>query len=160
MKTFTIKATIEGKLTVPESLVQSLRHEAVTSAHESPQPQLSRIHLEHPTDDDAFVQAALKNALRQIVRHGIIADIGGLGVGVRIAPPQVSVSVPERVITAIKSKEQIGVDRISVQQINDAQLDAQGKGQEVTGLSDLAHYQMQQADAARELEEALAKSLA
>lgn len=118
MKTFHIEIKIGGKVTVPDTVLRDLRMAAADDPYtEGGDKFLNMIHKQHYEDDDAFLRAALSNALRNIARNGIIEDIGGMGVGVKCAPAQVTVSVPERVVTRIQSKEQIGVERIDVQRV-------------------------------------------
>ena len=117
MKTFSINVQITGKVTVPDSLLRELR----IAANEEPTDGGSRFlyDLNKATrgDDDEFLRRALSNSLRSLTRHGIIEDIGGLGVGCRCAPPLVQVSVPEHVVTKVKSREQVSVDRINVEAV-------------------------------------------
>lgn len=115
MKTFHIEIKIGGKVTVPDTILRDLRMAASDDpSSEGGDKFLNMIHKQHYEDDDAFLRAALSNALRNIARNGIIQDIGGMGVGVKCAPAQVTVSVPERVVTRIQSKEQVAVERIDV----------------------------------------------
>lgn len=115
MKTFSISITITGKVTVPDDTLRDLR----IAANDEPgdqggDPRLHALHLAYPTDDDSFLRGALTNGLRNVARNGIVTDISNMGVGARCAPPVVTVSVPEYVVTKVKAREQIGVDRISV----------------------------------------------
>ena len=115
MKTFSITIGVQGKITVPDSVVRDLRIEAAQEPGDAGGDAfLHALHLRTEGNDDEFVQAALKNALRNIVRNGIINDIGNMGVGVKAAPAIVTVSVPENVITKVRAREQISVERIDV----------------------------------------------
>lgn len=118
MKTFTITIAIEGKVTVPDALVRDLRIQAGDEPGEQGGDKfLYELNKQTEGNDDLFVQAALRNALRNIARNAIITDISAMGVGVKAAPANVTVSVPERVITAVKAREQVNVDRINVEPI-------------------------------------------
>lgn len=115
MKTFTIDIKIEGKVTVPDSILRDLRVQAVDGPEHGGDHFLHELSKQTEGNDDLFLQAALRNALRNIVRNGIVTDIGGMGVGVKCAPAVVGVSVPERIVTKVQAREQVGVDRIDVQ---------------------------------------------
>lgn len=115
MKTFAITIGVQGKITVPDSVIRDLRIEASQAPNaEGGDKFLFDLNARTQGNDDEFVQAALKNALRNIIRNGVINDIGGMGVGVKAAPAIITVSVPENVITKVKAREQISVDRIDV----------------------------------------------
>lgn len=115
MKTFSISITITGKVTVPDDTLRDLRIAAGDEpGDQGGDPRLHALHLAYPTDDDNFLRGALTNGLRNVARNGIVTDISNMGVGARCAPPVVVVSVPEHVITKVKAREQIAVDRINV----------------------------------------------
>lgn len=115
MKTFSITIGVQGKITVPDSVIRELRITAAQApGEEGGDAFLHALHLRTVGNDDEFVQAALKNALRNIVRNGIINDIGNMGVGVKAAPAIVTVSVPENIVTKVKAREQVSVERIDV----------------------------------------------
>ena len=114
MKTFSITIGVQGKITVPDSVIRELRITASEDVSEGGDKFLFDLNARTQGNDDEFVQAALKNALRNIVRNGILNDIAGMGVGVKAAPAIVSVSVPENVITKVKAREQVSVERIDV----------------------------------------------
>jgi hypothetical protein len=109
MRTFKIDIAISGKITLPDSLLKDLRTLAAEEPEDGGPDYLNRLHKEFYEDDDAFLQKALKHALRNIVRAGVVNDLGGLGegVGVRCAPATVEVSVPERVVTKVKARTQL-----------------------------------------------------
>ncbi|APU03157.1 hypothetical protein HOR51_gp16 [Ralstonia phage phiAp1] len=108
MKTFSIDISLTGKVTIPDSTLRDLRIEAAQApGEEGGDRYLHELHNRFPEDDDQFLQHALKNALRNIVRNGVVTDIGGMGVGVRAAPAVVNVSVPERVVTQVKERKQL-----------------------------------------------------
>ena len=109
MRTFSIGITVTGKITIPDAVLVKLREQASETPEEGGATHLNKLHKEFYEDDDKFLQAALKNALRSIMRAGLVSDIHSLGVGVgcRIAPATVDVSVPERVVTMVKSRQQI-----------------------------------------------------
>ncbi|BAN92325.1 hypothetical protein X534_gp14 [Ralstonia phage RSB3] len=114
MKTFSIDISIKGKVTVPETIIRDLRIQATDGPENGGDRFLHELSKQTQGDDDAFVQAALRNALRNIVRNGVINDIGGMGVGVKAAPATVTVSVPERIVTKVKAREQVAVERLDV----------------------------------------------
>lgn len=99
MRTYKFEIVAAGSITLPDKVRDALREMASESPEDGGDPYLHNLHKEFYTDDDAFLQAALKNALRGMVRSGLLADIGtlGAGVGCRIAPATVVVGVPERV---------------------------------------------------------------
>lgn len=109
MKTFAIAINITGKVTVPDTVLRELRIAASDGPEQGGDPFLHELSKRTEKDDDAFVQGALKNALRNIARNGIVNDIGGMGVGIKAAPALVSVSVPEHIVTAVKAREQVPV---------------------------------------------------
>lgn len=117
MKTFAIGIVLNGKITIPENVLKDLRNMAAEEPVDGGPDYLNRLHKETYEDDDAFLQGALKHALRNIVRAGVVSDLGGLGdgVGYKVAPAEVTVSVPERVVTKVKAREAISVDRLDVQ---------------------------------------------
>lgn len=127
MKTLAISIKIEGKVTVPDLVIAAVRAEAQLEVGSD--VFLSRINAEFPTDDEAFIQAALRNALRNIARNGIIKDIGGMGVGVKCAPAEVTVSVPERVVTMVKGREQVHVDSLAEDDVRITAADRRAKHQ-------------------------------
>lgn len=109
MRTFKFSAHVEGKITIPDTVLKDIRNMAAEEPVDGGPTHLNRLHKEHYENDDAFLQAALKNALRSIVRAGLLADLGNLGdgVGFRVAPPTVEVSVPETVVTKVKARSQL-----------------------------------------------------
>jgi len=109
MRTFKIAIAIDGKITLPDTILKDLRLLAAEEPADGGPDYLHRLHKEFYEDDDAFLQKALKHALRNIVRAGVVNDLGGLGegVGVRCAPATVEVSVPEKVITKVKARTQL-----------------------------------------------------
>lgn len=114
MKTFSITIGVQGKITVPDSVIRELRIAASEAPSDGGDRFLFDLNARTVGNDDEFVQAALKNALRNIVRNGILNDIAGMGVGVKAAPAIVTVSVPENIITKVKAREQVSVERIDV----------------------------------------------
>ena len=118
IKTFHVTIEVTGKITVPDTTLRELRITAGdTPGEQGGDKRLHDLNKQFPDDDDAFLQAALASGLRNVVRNGLITDIGNMGVGCRAAPPVVTVSIPERVVTAVKAREQIAVDRLSVEQV-------------------------------------------
>ena len=113
MKTFAITLSLTGKITVPERVIRDLRIAATDSPAEGGDRFLHELGKAQP-DDDLFIQAALKNALRNIARNGITQDIAAMGVGIKAAPAVVTVSVPEHIVTQIKALEQVPVSDITV----------------------------------------------
>lgn len=114
MKTFSFTIGVQGKITVPDSVIRELRITAGDNVSEGGDKFLFDLNARTQGNDDEFVQAALKNALRNIVRNGILQDIAGMGVGVKAAPAIITVSVPENIVTKVKAREQISVERIDV----------------------------------------------
>ncbi|CAI3971356.1 hypothetical protein VAC51_00027 [Variovorax phage VAC_51] len=114
MKTFSITIGVQGKITVPDSVIRELRITASEDPANGGDKFLFDLNARTQGNDDEFVQAALKNALRNIVRNGILNDIGGMGVGVKAAPAIVTVSVPENIVTKVKAREQVSIERIDV----------------------------------------------
>jgi len=118
MHTFKTSILIEAKITVPDTTLADLRRMATDDPKtEGGDPYLHELQERYPNDDDTFLNLALKNALRNIARNGIVTDIGSMGVGVRAAPAQVEVSVPERIVTKIAA----GIQRVSLDELADAQ---------------------------------------
>lgn len=117
MKTLAIAIALNGKITVPDSVIKDLRFEASAAAAN---PELTdghdkyaaEMHVKFPDDDEAFVQALLKNALRSIIRNGFVEDVRGMGCGIKLAPAEVEVSMPERIITKVKGREQINAEDV------------------------------------------------
>lgn len=117
MKTFAITIGVQGKITVPDSVIRELRITANEAPSDGGDQFLFDLNARTQGNDDEFVQAALKNALRNIVRNGILSDIAGMGVGVKAAPAIVTVSVPENIVTKVKAREQVSVERIDVRPV-------------------------------------------
>lgn len=118
MKTLSISIALSGKITVPDDIVKQLRTDAQSAAANS---DISKefadqyaidMNAKYPEDDEAFVQALLKNALRSIIRTGFAEDVNRMGCGIKLAPAQVEVSMPERIVTMVKGREQIAADNV------------------------------------------------
>lgn len=109
MRTFKFNIAVEGRITIPDAVLKDIRNLAAEAPVDGGDTFLNKLHLDNYENDDAFLQGALKNALRSIVRNGLVGDIGSLGdgVGYRVAPATVEVSVPENVITKVKAREQV-----------------------------------------------------
>lgn len=109
MRTFEFTIEVAGKVTIPDTVLSDLRNMAAEEPVDGGPVFLHNLHKATYESDDDFLQGALKNALRSIVRNGLVNDIGGLGAGVgyRVAPALVTVSVPERVVTKVKDRLQL-----------------------------------------------------
>lgn len=112
MQTLKIKIALDGTITVPASVLKQLRDEATVAAANpefanAAEKYQAELHTQYPNDDD-FVSALLKNALRNLMRTGFAADVAGMGCGLKLAPPTVDVSIPPRIVTQIAAgKEQL-----------------------------------------------------
>lgn len=127
MKTFAFQILLQGRVVIPEQLVADLRAQALKDPEDGGDVFITKCHEEHPTDDELFINTMLINALRKMARYGFGQDIAKLGQGVsaRLAPAQVSVSVPDRVTRAIAMKQDaevaVQVREVSPKQYAEAQ---------------------------------------
>lgn len=105
MKTFKFDIQAAGTITVPDSLVTQLRNEARLGPEMGGDEYAHRMHNLHPDNDDEFIAALLKNTLRSTFRNGFGRDITDLmGCGLRMAPAQVQLAIPERVTERLAAK--------------------------------------------------------
>jgi len=109
MKTFHFTMALDGRITIPDAVLKDLRSMAAEEPADGGEQYLNKLHKEHYTNDDEFLRLALKHALRNVVRVGFVSDVQsfGTGVGLRLAPADVTVDVPDRVVTKVKGREQL-----------------------------------------------------
>jgi hypothetical protein len=86
MQTFQVTLKLDIRAVVPERFLQEARAEAVA---EGASAFLKRVQELYPEDDDQFMLAILKNAIRSQVRHNLVDFLQRSGVGGSVSPVQV-----------------------------------------------------------------------
>lgn len=94
MKTFKGTLNIDFSIVVTEQFIEARRAQAKA---EDTSVFLKRTDAEHPVNDEAFIEALLKNTIRRHVRESIAELCAGSGLGARIAPATIELIglVPE-----------------------------------------------------------------
>jgi hypothetical protein len=86
MQTFQVSLKIDVRTVVPEQFLQESRREAQA---EDASAFLKRVQELYPDNDDQFMLAIVKNAVRAQVRHNLIEFLQRSGVGGTVSPVQV-----------------------------------------------------------------------
>lgn len=88
MQTFKGEVSLPFKVVVPQQFLDDLRTMA-----QSPDatPFLKQVQLNHPENDDAFVGAVLKNAIRHNSRDQLVELFNVSGLGGTVAPATIEV---------------------------------------------------------------------
>lgn len=102
MQTFKLSLGIDLKVVVPDHFLKAAREEAQKA---DTTVFLKGVQEAHPEDDDAFMLAIAKNALRNHVRTNTVRFIEASGLGGSVSPVAVEVLEFE-----IPSKEEVPVE--------------------------------------------------
>jgi hypothetical protein len=80
-------------IVVPQSFIDLRRTEALKEYPDGPHPEpfLVAANKLHPTDDDAFCAAILKNGMKVTLRHNMAELFGSTGLGLTASPAMIGV---------------------------------------------------------------------
>lgn len=93
MRTFKGTLSLDFKAIFTEQHLQDMREAACA---QDATPFLKQVQLTHPRNDDAFLSAILKNAVRGHTRDSIVVLFNDSGVGGTVSPVSISIiEVPE-----------------------------------------------------------------
>lgn len=90
MKTFKGTASFDFKAVVPQQFLDTLREQAVDP--EQTTPFLAEMNARHPKDDDAFLEAILKNGVRRNISDYIKGNFIAAGLGGSVSPARIEVT--------------------------------------------------------------------
>lgn len=125
MQTFGLTLQLNITAVIPKQFLEEARREATA---ETATPFLKVIQEKYPEDDDQFMLAVLKNALRTGIRLDLIAFMARSSVGGRVSPVQVIAeevhaganAVGEYIAALDAPKHEIGAKAIQVRVDADA----------------------------------------
>lgn len=91
MQTFNLTCEFDLKAVVPEQFLKSMREAAQA---EDATEFLQRVQADTAEDDDEFVLALLRHALRRIVGNAVLQEFQAVGVGGTFSPAKVRDRTP------------------------------------------------------------------
>lgn len=94
MKTFTGNIAMTFKVVVP---VQFLEAQRAACQAEDASPFQKQLQAQHPTNDDAFLEALLSNGIRKYTRNALCEELYTVGLGATLSPATIEIvaKVPE-----------------------------------------------------------------
>lgn len=102
MRTFKGQFSMDLKVVVPDEFLATLRHQAQVSDEDATDDQpaatpfLKQVQAQHPTNDDAFLEAVLRNGIRHMVRDNLLGQLQYAGLGGTISPAKISFTAAPR----------------------------------------------------------------
>lgn len=91
MQTFKLSVEFDLKAFVPEQFLANMRAEAKA---EDATEFLKRVQAEFPEDDDGFMLALLRHAMRRIVGNAVYQEFQAVGLGGQFSPAKVRDRTP------------------------------------------------------------------